>query len=166
MLATIGYEKSSPHDFLETLIEAEIDILVDVRDRAQSRRPGFSKTALASSVEGAGLEYIHLRALGDPKPGRDAARAGELDKFRAIFSEVLSGEAAQEAVAQVKDLLQSKRVCLMCYERDHKCCHRTMVSDEIEKSLDIKVRHLGVRNSSEINAARRRVLHSDQGVAS
>jgi len=82
MIATIGYEKASIEDFISTLLASDIEILIDVRDRAQSRRPGFSKTALAAAVRRVGIDYIHLKALGDPKDGRDAARSGEIEKFR------------------------------------------------------------------------------------
>jgi hypothetical protein len=38
-----------------------------------SRKPGFSKSALQANLEAHGIAYVHLKGLGDPKPGREAA---------------------------------------------------------------------------------------------
>lgn len=144
MLTTIGYEKATPEEFVATLRRDGVEVLIDIRDRAQSRRRGFSKTALSEAVGEAGIDYIHLRALGDPKEGRDAARSGRIQEFERIFSGVLSGQPAKEALTQIEALAISKKICLMCYERDHRTCHRHMVSEQLEKSLGYKTVHLGV----------------------
>ncbi|WP_083202457.1 DUF488 family protein [Stappia indica] len=160
MLATIGYEKSTLDDFIATLLLGDIEVLIDIRDRAQSRRHGFSKTALSQALADVGIKYIHLKALGDPKAGRDAARAGLMNKFREIFSSVLEQDAAKQALSEVEVLASSKRVCLMCYERDHHCCHRKMVSDYLESSLKEKTIHLGVKHGASGEAARRRMPYN------
>ena len=144
MIATIGYERSSQSDFLATLQFSEIEVLVDIRDRAQSRVPGFSKTALASAAKEAGIDYIHLKALGDPKEGRDAARAGLIEEFRQIFSRVMESEGAQDALIEIEEMALSKRICLMCYERDPRDCHRKIVSDHLKVTLGCDITHLGV----------------------
>lgn len=98
MISTIGYEKADLEHFVGTLQLVGVEVLVDVRDRAQSRRKGFSKTALSERLQQAGIEYIHFRVLGDPKEGREAARSGNMKKFRSIFSQVLASEKAQQAL--------------------------------------------------------------------
>lgn len=145
MLNTIGYEGANPSDFVETLKLANIQKVIDIRDRAQSRRPGFSKSALSQILAEAGISYQHYKELGDPKEGRDAARANDLPLFRKIFTEVLEGEAAQVALKKVIDAAQSEVVCLLCYERDETHCHRKLVTDRIEVMTGNKARHLGVR---------------------
>lgn len=165
MLATIGYEKSTPEDFIATLQARRIEVLIDIRDRAQSRRRGFSKSALSAAVNSAGIEYRHLRELGDPKEGRDAARAGMFEKFQKIFSVVLAARPAQEALVEIALLAKSKRICLMCYERDHRYCHRKLVSDYLEKSIGFKALHLGVATNGPEKRQERRMLHSRQGAA-
>lgn len=162
MLATIGYEKSSPSGFVETLRKCGIEVLVDIRERAQSRRRGFSKTALSLAIERAGIEYIHMRALGDPKEGRDAARAGLIEEFRKIYSDVLTAEPAQEALAKVELLARSKRICLMCYEQDARNCHRKMVAEVLEKSLNCTTVHLEVLENESAQCRERRMLHTRQ----
>lgn len=165
MITTIGYEKANLSDFVRTLEFCEIDILVDIRDRAQSRRPGFSKSALAAAVGDAGIEYVHYKALGDPKEGRDAARSGNFDLFREIFLEVMETEAAQAAFTEVKELAKNYNICLMCYERDQKECHRKIVADQLEEILGCKARHVGVQKFAQKPSAERRVLHTHQSAA-
>ena len=145
MLSTIGYERAELDDFVATLDAAQVDVLVDIRDRAQSRRPGFSKSALADALNSAGIEYIHLRELGDPKEGREAARRGDFPAFRRIFSKVMATSEAQEALETIEQLAGEKSVCLMCFERDQKTCHRKIVADHLENILGCKTLHMGVQ---------------------
>lgn len=165
MLATIGYEGAELSDFIATLGFAGIDILIDIRDRAQSRRPGFSKSGLSATLAAAGIEYVHFRELGDPKEGRQAARDGKLELFRAIFAEVLNSQAALSALAEIEGMASSKRVCLMCFERDQRTCHRKMVSDYLEKSLNCTTQHLGVMKGAGRKNQTGRVRHLDKGAA-
>ncbi|MCZ4263902.1 MAG: DUF488 domain-containing protein [Qipengyuania sp.] len=161
MVSTIGYERASLADFIATLKISNIDVLVDIRDRAQSRRQGFSKTALSEALKAEGIDYLHLRELGDPKEGRDAARKGDYTRFRSIFGEVMEKDEAKRAIRQIEELSIDCEPCLMCFERDQSFCHRKIVADHLESTLKIKVRHLGVREG----AAARRMYGSDQSAA-
>jgi len=145
MLNTIGYEGATPADFVKTLKLAQIGTVIDIRDRAQSRRAGFSKTALSQILAEAGIGYIHYKELGDPKEGREAARANDIPRFRRIFSEVLETEEAKSALKKVIETAEDEAVCLLCYERDETHCHRKLVADRIEAMTGKKARHLGVR---------------------
>ncbi|MDF1679437.1 DUF488 domain-containing protein [Ponticaulis sp.] len=165
MLATIGYEKATLDDFVATLKEQNVEVLADIRDRAQSRRKGFSKTALSEALNEVGIKYIHLKALGDPKPGREAARAGDFDRFRQIFDGVMQSNEAKEALDVLREMLETSNVCLMCYERDPMTCHRKIVSDKLKSEAGGKVQHFGVRLGKTRDSERGRMLHSDQGAA-
>ncbi|MEM7327319.1 MAG: DUF488 domain-containing protein [Pseudomonadota bacterium] len=165
MIATIGYERSELEDFIGTLQRAEVEVLVDIRERAQSRRKGFSKTALAQRLEKAGISYVHIRELGDPKPGREAARRGDMVSFKRIFNEVLKTEAAKKAMLKLRQLSQDNNICLMCYERNHKECHRKIVSDRLETIMGTKTRHLGVQQIEPISKRGRRMLHTSESAA-
>lgn len=145
MLSTIGYEGSKATDFIQTLKVAEVEVVIDVRDRAQSRLPGFSKSALEEQLAKVGIQYFHFRQLGDPKEGRDAARANDMPRFREIFSAVLETAAAKEAIQEIADISRTKAACLLCFERDPAHCHRTMVADRITQLTGEKARQLGVR---------------------
>jgi len=73
-LFTIGYEAATLDDLIGRLKAAGVQVVIDVRAIAASRRAGFSKTVLAASLAAENIDYVHLRALGTPKAGRDAAR--------------------------------------------------------------------------------------------
>jgi uncharacterized protein (DUF488 family) len=165
MLATIGYERSTLPDFIATLQLANIDTLVDVRERAQSRRPGFSKKALQEALHKADIGYVHLPELGDPKDGREAARAGKMGLFQEIYRAVIAGTKAQEALSYLEELASGKMICLMCFERDQKHCHRKIVAEQLESRLGVKAAHWGVVMGAANGSRGRRMLHIDQGAA-
>ncbi|NQY12889.1 MAG: DUF488 domain-containing protein [Henriciella sp.] len=145
MIYTIGYEGSELDNFLRTLDGVGVSVLIDVRDRAQSRKKGFSKSALSQALEEVGIKYLHFPKLGDPKEGRQAARSGDIALFRKIYSNVLSTREAQVEINKIKEIAKEKKVCLMCFERNPKECHRKMITDEIDSSTSIGIRHIGVQ---------------------
>jgi len=145
-LATVGYEGATLPDFISTLISARIQRVVDVREVAQSRRPGFSKTALKTALADAGVEYFHLRQLGDPKAGREAARAGNLALFRTIFMAHMELPATRDALQDAVFLATEKRAVLLCFERDPRNCHRTIVAERIAALTTLKITNLGVQS--------------------
>lgn len=147
---TVGYEGSSLADFINALMDADIDMLIDVREVPLSRKKGFSKTALSKAVDEAGIDYLHLRALGDPKPGRIAARNGEFQEFRAIYRRHLRTKKAAEALSTVIDLTRYSKICLMCYERDALHCHRKIIADRIEHRTGKAAQHLDVHVKPKI----------------
>lgn len=133
-LFTIGYEGATPAALADALSTAGVEVLVDVRAVANSRRPGFSKRALSAGVDERGIGYLHLRALGTPAEGRAAARAGRHAEMQAIFAEQLKTEAAQEDVAALVAMLkQGRKMCLLCFEREPEHCHRKIVAERIEE---------------------------------
>jgi len=141
-LLTIGYEGSTPEAFDAALAAAGVELVVDVRAVAASRRRGFAKTALSGRLAKAGIGYVHLRELGDPKPGRDAARAGRWAEFRSIFSAHLATPEAEGGLAQLFRLAVRQRTALLCYEADAAQCHRTMVAERVAQGCELVVAHL------------------------
>jgi uncharacterized protein (DUF488 family) len=141
-LFTIGYEGSKPNDLFVKLRENGVALLIDVRDVPISRKPGFSKTSLSQGLDDAGIGYLHLKGLGDPKPGRVAAREGRFSDFRQIFKAHLLTTAAQQALAQAVTAASKSVACLLCFEQDHTNCHRCIVADSMARSGKFNVVHL------------------------
>ena len=142
-ITTIGYQATTVPAFLAALRKARAELLVDIRAVASSRRAGFSKTALASNLAGAGIDYLHLRGLGTPAAGRSAARAGRFAEMERIYRTHLATRAAQEELAELLELVRSgRRVCLLCFEHDPAHCHRNIVAREITRRVKVPVRHL------------------------
>jgi uncharacterized protein (DUF488 family) len=154
VVATIGYEGATVDDFLVALTSDGIELLVDVRAVASSRRPGFAKTRLAANLAGAGIDYLHLRGLGTPSDGRAAARAGQYDELRRIFREHLATPLAQADLRTLADIVDTgRRVCLLCYEADPAHCHRSMVAAALADMLPVRIDHLRP-GSSELRSTR------------
>ena len=141
-LATIGYEAATQDAVIDRLKAAGVEMLVDVRAVAASRRAGFSKTVLAASLAEAGIGYVHLRQLGTPKPGREAARKGRIAEMTAIFEDHLTEPAAQLELAAAKELAAERKIALLCFEADHRGCHRKILADRICEDLGCAVEHL------------------------
>jgi uncharacterized protein (DUF488 family) len=143
-LLTIGYEGTTIDGVLARLREAGVSLLIDVRAVPQSRKPGFSKRQLAAGLDECGIPYVHLQGLGTPKPGRDAVRAGHPELMHAIFREHMTSDRAQADLARARLLTGEHRACLLCFERDPACCHRTLVAEMISAATGQAISHLFV----------------------
>lgn len=132
MLYTIGYEGTDIDRFVAALKAVKVKVLADVRAVAVSRKKGFSKTALRERLEAEGIVYVHFVELGDPKPGRDAARAGNYGVFRRVYFKHLKTAEAQAALQVLKETIEEECVCLLCFERDPTICHRRMIANRLK----------------------------------
>ena len=142
-LFTIGYEQAKPAAVLRELKHAKIDILVDTRAVAASRRPGFSKKQLAAALDDEGIAYMHLQKLGTPAEGRAAARSGDTDRLWKIYDKHIKTREAQEVLEELLALIKSKkRIALLCYCRDPKTCHRSRIVARVKKRVRVKVKDL------------------------
>ena len=141
---TIGYERANLENFIDALKAASVQIIIDVRDLPISRRKGFSKSALRDRLEEDGIQYVHLRGLGTPKPGRDAARSGNYERFEEIFISHLESEDAKNDFLVAIDQIKSHIACLLCYERNHRQCHRSIIADRLTAATGWTVEHLAV----------------------
>jgi len=145
-LFTIGYEQTPAKAVLDELEQAGVKLLVDVRAVASSRRPGFSKNQLAAGLDERGISYVHLRGLGTPKSGREAARSGKFDLLYQIYSAHLKTGQAKEELDELSALVKkSGPVCILCYERDHSHCHRRWIAEIIEDRDDVGIENLAAR---------------------
>jgi uncharacterized protein (DUF488 family) len=144
-IATIGYEGRAQHDLIELLVEADITLLVDVRIRAQSRKPGFSKSTLAAGLAAVEIGYEHLRALGTPLDIKAEFKAGNTAEARERYREYLLGDpAAHVELETLAELCARERVAILCFEHDPRVCHRAVVAEELLRLHGVSTVHLGV----------------------
>jgi uncharacterized protein (DUF488 family) len=142
-LFTIGYEQARPDAVMGELRRAKVDLVVDIRAVAASRRPGFSKRALAAALDENGIAYVHLQKLGTPAQGRQAARRGDLATLWRVYDKHSKTAAAREALDELVALIKSgKRIALLCYCRDPKACHRSRIVANMKKCMRMKVADL------------------------
>lgn len=142
VLYTIGYERSALEDFLATLTDAGVQLLVDIRERPYSRRQEFSKGALREAVERAGMAYRHERELGAPVHIRHAVQeTGDYETFFRRYREHL---ARQEPALQGLVGEQRTPMALLCYEADPAQCHRSVVAERLAELTGAEMHHLRV----------------------
>ena len=142
-LFTIGYEQAKPAVVLDELKGAKIDLLVDTRAVAASRRPGFSKKQLAASLDDNKIGYLHLQKLGTPTEGRVAARAGDRTTLWRIYDKHIKKAEPQAELERLIGLIKSgKRIALLCYCRDPKTCHRSRIVKNVQERMKVKVEDL------------------------
>ena len=134
---TIGYESTTVPEFIAALKDAGIERVIDVRALPLSRRPGFSKTPLRGALEEAGIEYVHLKALGTPADGRSAARAGRHADMARIYAGQLELPEAMAQSAQMLELAREKPSALLCMEREPAHCHRTLLLEAVASDAEV-----------------------------
>ncbi len=137
---TIGYEAATMAEFLAALKGAGVERVIDVRALPLSRRPGFSKSPLRAALDEAGIDYVHLKALGTPSEGRTAARAGRQKDLERIYAGQLELPEAIVQAEQMRELAGEKPSALLCYEREPAGCHRSLLLAAV--ASDASVTHL------------------------
>jgi uncharacterized protein (DUF488 family) len=134
---TIGYEGATQGELIAALREAGVERVIDVRAVPLSRKPGFSKNVLAAGLREAGIDYVHLKALGTPADGREAARKGRWDEMARIYAAQLETPEAAAQGVQMIALAEEKPSALLCFERDPAHCHRTPLRLAVMPDADV-----------------------------
>ncbi len=141
---TIGYEGLSQIDFLKYLKHYKINLIADVRHLPLSRKKGFSKSSLDETLNKRNIEYINYRGLGTSKQMRNMLIS--TGDYKTFFNEYKKEiRCKSENINDLyKILVDGKRIALLCYERDAKKCHRSVVADEIKKlnGNGLKITHI------------------------
>ena len=131
-LWTIGHSTREWDEFTGMLRDAGIEVLVDVRRFAGSRRnPQFSPLAMAPALAEAGIEYLPMPAFGGRrKPLPDSPNgAWRVAAFRGYADYMAEPEFAQ-ARERLMQLAQARRAAVMCAEAVWWRCHRRLISDD------------------------------------
>ena len=134
---TIGYEGVTQGEFLAALEGAGVARVIDVRALPLSRRPGFSKTPLRNALAEVGIDYVHLKALGTPPEGREAARKGRHDELKRIYAGQLELPEAIVAGAQMRELAAERSSALLCFERAPEGCHRSLLLKAVAAEAEV-----------------------------
>ncbi|MFB9676098.1 DUF488 domain-containing protein [Streptosporangium vulgare] len=134
-LTGIGYEGCDLHGFIQRLHRENVTLLVDVRLNPISRKRGFSKTALANALAGAGVAYEHMRELGNPKWNRAGfgGSPAELGAARGVYAGQLMDADARECLNRIAEAAQRQTVAIMCFEADQDRCHRDLVLEAVRE---------------------------------
>jgi len=129
---TIGYQGQTPEAFLKALKSNRVERLVDVREIARSRKPGFSSGALSEFLSTNGIEYIHMKGLGSPREARRKLRDdNDFAAFSTSFESAL--EQRRSDLASLIDLALEKPTAIMCFERNPAECHRSIIAAKVQE---------------------------------
>jgi uncharacterized protein (DUF488 family) len=142
-LATIGYEGFSISNFFTTLLNNHIETLIDIRELPLSRKPGFSKGALANQAANFNIHYIHLGVLGCPRNIRQEYRKdGNWERYTQYFLDYL-GDQDRE-IERLLNIITSEVSCLLCFEANPYRCHRFYVANAVTQiaKTDFEIIHL------------------------
>ena len=130
-LWTIGYERLLPPELVAELLGADVQRLIDVRFRPQSRRPGMSKTRLSELLAAHGIAYEHRRSLGTPADLRWLFHHNHVAEGRTAFLAHVEATASDELDALAAELDHAPRTALMCLEADPAHCHRRVLAEAL-----------------------------------
>jgi len=142
VIFTIGYEGMDIDRFVRTLKAGGVRQVADMRAVAVSRKAGFSKKRLDARLAAEDIRYRHFASLGDPKPGRVAARAGDFETFRAIYDAHLDTAPARDGLRRLVADIRDAPTCLLCFERDPGTCHRAIVAQEVSRETGFRIQNL------------------------
>lgn len=157
IIFTIGYEGLSFEEFVSLLQQYEIDTVVDIRQLPLSRKPGFSKKAMAFNLQQSGIGYEHHAALGCPKDVRDQYKLdGSWQNYKIGFNAYL--ETQQLAIARLARIAKEHKYALLCFEADHNMCHRSLVARAVKELADISVKHIKKENARKVIEGGSRLL--------
>ena len=137
---TLGYQGRDLHEVLEVVRHHAIAQVLDVRENAASRKPGFAEADLAAALAGIGVSYVHLADLGCAPASRHALWRGEEG---ATFFEEYRRRLSKRPQA-FADLLRQVRAApclLLCLERDPSRCHRAVLAERL-REVGVLVDHL------------------------
>lgn len=143
-LYTLGYEGLDIASFLSRAREVGIATIVDVRELPLSRKRGFSKSSFREALADADIAYLHMPALGCPRPVRARYKLdGDWSAYTTAFLRHLETEEGK--VRELVTLSRATSACLVCFEADHTTCHRTYVARAARKLGGLPVMHLDAK---------------------
>jgi uncharacterized protein (DUF488 family) len=144
IIYTLGYEKRNISEYIKILQDAKIDKLIDVREIAWSHKRDFCKKNLRNYLANSKIDYVHIKELGNPKIIRKSGLSSKqiLQNYKSYLKETESGiDYLKEVINQAIE--KGKNICLTCYEKEHKECHRSIITGLIkDRILSLDVIHL------------------------
>jgi len=132
IIYTIGYEGKKLDEFINILKNHNIKGLIDVRELANSRKNGFSKSTLSNALRENGIVYRHYPELGSPKALRYKLWDDRnYEEFFKKYSEWLSSSESKTYLEDLEGLAHIRTTAIMCLEKDVNKCHRSIIKKRL-----------------------------------
>jgi uncharacterized protein (DUF488 family) len=155
-VATIGVYGFTARAFLGRLREADVGLLMDVRQRRGVRGSEYAwanSARLQTALAEAGIGYRHRRELApttdlrqlqyreDDRQGVGKRSRTQLaPEYRERYVAEILDQADLDAV--VAELPTGRAAALMCVERDPEACHRSLIAERLASEYGVEVTHL------------------------
>jgi uncharacterized protein (DUF488 family) len=140
---TTGYQGENINQFISKLQADQINLVIDIRENPFSRKPGFSGEKLSNNLNDNGINYLHFKELGTPKPLRDyLAHSKNYDVFFNEYKNFII--EFRDSLEDLFILGKKKNVCLLCFEKDPHFCHRKVISELLQEFFPdlIEIKHI------------------------
>ena len=131
-IITLGYEGKNIEGFIQELQHNNVQILVDVRRNAFSRKTGFSKSRLTDNLKQAGIKYVHIPELGiESKRRKNLRNEEDYNRLLREYSDELLTK--EKHLDLIMEMSEEKKIALMCFEKDIEQCHRSAIAKKLRK---------------------------------
>jgi uncharacterized protein (DUF488 family) len=155
-IATIGVYGFTAQTFLDALQEADVRVVLDVRQRRGVRGSEYAwanSARLQAALADAGIAYRHERELApttelrqlqyreDAKQGVGKRSRAELaPEYRARYTAEILDRA--DLGPLVADLPDDGASALLCVERNPEACHRSILAERLAAEHGLPVAHV------------------------
>jgi uncharacterized protein (DUF488 family) len=139
---TIGYEGHDVDSFLDKIIQNNINMVIDVRSNPFSMNFSFIGKRLKTTLAKVNIEYLNTPNLGIP--GNLRRNLETQEDYRQLFKDYKAKTLSlqMEKIDWLLGLSESKRIALLCFEKDVDFCHRGVISDELQDRMTGKAVHV------------------------
>ncbi len=155
---TIGVYNSDEQSYFDKLINSDIDLFLDIRQRRGIRGSQYkyvNSNYLQARLKELGIEYLYIKELAPTKEIRqkqkDADKInGETKKLRTVLGSVFAQEYCKQiletydmdALVEFLKSHDKKNVVLFCVEEHAAACHRSLVAKKLADKLNTEVINL------------------------
>jgi uncharacterized protein (DUF488 family) len=155
-LVTIGVYDWTLETFLAALRQADVKLLLDLRQRRGVRGSQYAwanSKRLQAALAQAGVAYEHLPELAPTTELRhlqyaEDAREGVGKRSRERLAADYVTRFTSERLDQVdlppivESMPEDAATALLCVERDPEACHRSLVAERVSAQFGLPLRHL------------------------
>ncbi|HXD55158.1 MAG TPA: DUF488 domain-containing protein [Solirubrobacteraceae bacterium] len=152
-VATVGVYGASLDSFLTTLADADVRLVIDVRQRRGVRGREYAwanSLRLQAALEAASIEYRHHRELAPTTElrhlqYREDARLGEGKRSRSVLAPEYTRRYLTEILDRVDmdafaaSLPTESTSALLCVERDARACHRSLIAARLAREHGARI---------------------------
>ena len=131
-----GYEGKEFPDLVKDCADWGITTVVDVRLTPWSHKPGFTKAHLSQWLGREGINYVHLKALGNPKANRSGFTSSSVSEqitAKRLYEKAMDNAESREALQYLADLSSREPVLLLCFEKNEGQCHRSVIKELLRR---------------------------------